>query len=163
MKESEKIALQQRFGFATQRDAATQLGMWCVPTMAERERERKTREGRREERKKEGRAHPPPPRPGGPLPPHRPFQPVHPFWVASLSHTRSAPTGPHPTRILNGCGERETGQGTTNGRTRHTPVLYRRSRIAYHLMKPGINNSEDLELGSNFMKLGISSADSDKT
>jgi hypothetical protein len=115
----------------------------------ERERERKTREGRREERKKEGRAHPPPPRPGGPLPPHRPFQPVHPFWVASLSHTRSAPTGPHPTRILNGCGERETGQGTTNGRTRHTPVLYRRSRIAYHLMKPGINNSEDLELGSN--------------
>jgi len=74
----EKIALQQRLGFATQRDAGTQLGMWCVPTMAKREEDEGRETGRTKERKKDALS------PRGPLPPHRPFQPVHPFWVASL-------------------------------------------------------------------------------
>jgi hypothetical protein len=40
---------------------------------------------------------------------------------------RRGQTDPH----LNGCGERETGQGTTNGRTRHTPVLYPKSKTGH--------------------------------
>jgi hypothetical protein len=47
----EKLALQKRFGFATHRDTGTQLGMWCVPTMAEREEDEERETGRTKERK----------------------------------------------------------------------------------------------------------------